>query len=131
MTLARARAKPALTIAGRDLGWLMSLLQATQDTFTVSVVQTTRAVATRLNVSNETVNGAIVQLDAASSAIDVRDLLDRSSGVRFLFIADHLPLRHTVARIIRERGHTVLARDEATFVVAATLTALMAEAEPA
>jgi hypothetical protein len=131
MTMTRSRAKPGLTIAGSDLSWLMELLQATQDTFTVTVVQTAHAISTQLIAREDESTAAVVELHPTSSAIDVRDLLDRSPNVRFVFIADVLPLRHAVARIIRERGHAVLARSEPSFVIAATVAALMAGREGA
>jgi hypothetical protein len=126
MTMARARAKPGLTIAGGDLAWLMDLLRVMQDTYAVTVVHTPRASGMRADVQTGV---AIVELDNRTSAPDVRDLLDASPGVRFLFIADVLPLRHALARIVRARGHAVLARNEPLVVVAATLTALLAEGE--
>jgi hypothetical protein len=129
MTMTGARAKPGLTIAGSSLAWLMELLQVTQDTFTVTIVQTTHAISTPVIVRVDEPAAAIVELNPTSSAIDVRDLLDRSPGVRFIFIADALPLRHAVARIIRERGHAVIARNEPSFVIAATVAALMAPDE--
>jgi hypothetical protein len=109
----------------------MELLRVTQDTFTVTIVQTAHAISTQLIVREGECAGAVVELHATSSTIDVRDLLERSPNVRFLFIADALPLRHAVAHIIRERGHAVLARSEPSFVIAATVAALMAEHEGA
>ena len=72
---------------------------------------------------------AIVTLSDSDSAIDVRALLDRSPGVRFVFVALAPPLRHAVARIIREAGHAVVSVDEPPLVVVATVAALMAREE--
>jgi hypothetical protein len=61
------------------------------------------------------------------SVTDLRDLFARCPGVHFVFVARTLPVRHAVARVIREAGHTVLARSESPLVIAATATALLAE----
>jgi hypothetical protein len=123
---APALRKVHLTIAGSDLGWLMRILQATQTAFSVTAVQASRPVLTLTFSKLGECQAAVVELHAESSAADVRDLLDRSPGVRFVFVADTMPLRHAVARVIREGGHAVISRADPPFVIAATLAALMA-----
>jgi hypothetical protein len=127
--MARAAARTSLTVAGGDLAWLMSVLQATQGTFTVTVVEDPHPVATRIFGDGCDPHAAIVEIDETSAATDVRALLERSPKVRFLFMVRALPLRHAVARVIREGGHAVLSRSERPFVIAATVTALMVERE--
>jgi hypothetical protein len=120
-----------LTIAGSDLSWLMSVLHATHGAFAATVVEMPHPVASLRLRDDEDRAGAIVQIGEDSSAIDVRALLDRSPNVRFVFVANALPLRHAVARVIRERGHAIVSRQDSPFVIAATLIALLAASDQA
>lgn len=115
-----------LVVADSDLNWLMHVLQAAQNAYDVTVVQTARPV-TSLKFSGEGVSCAVVVLSSHDSAMDVRELLDRSPNVRFVFLADELPARPAVGRVIRERRHALLSRKEPPFIIAATAAALMAE----
>jgi hypothetical protein len=127
MTSASVTAKATLTIAGPDLGWLMAVMQAAASAFSVTVVHETDPVRSLRVPRDDRPSCAVVELDEHASALDVRDLFARCPGVRFLFIASELPLRHAVARVIREQGHAWLSRDEIPVVIIATVTALLAE----
>ena len=119
--------KPHLTVAGWDLRWLMTLLTTTQGTYEVSAAHMAHPVSELSLLDQSAPSCAIVTLSARDTAMDVRELLDRSPRTRFVFVTDALPLRPAVARVIRERGHAVLSVDEQPFVIAATAAALMAE----
>jgi hypothetical protein len=123
------RLHPPLTIAGRDLGWLMAITQAAGRTFSVTVVHQTDPVGSLRVPRDGRPSCAIVELDEHASALDLRDLFARCPGVCFLFVAPELPLRHAVARVIRERGHAVVRRSESPLVVVATAVALRTERE--
>jgi hypothetical protein len=129
MSMTKAEAKTSLTIAGGDLHWLMGLVQKVQDSFSVTVVHHPNALSTITVDSEGRRQAAIVELHTGDSAIDVRHFLERSPGVRVTFVADEMPLRHAVARVIRERGHAVVSRREPAFIIAATVAALMASRE--
>ena len=124
MTMTRAEAD--LTLAGTELSRLLPIMQAAGVTFAVTVVHTphpTRGLKVR---TAHTLTCAVVELGPQASSLDVRELLEHSPDVRFVFLTEELPLRHSVARIIREGGHTVLERDDAPVVIAATAVALLA-----
>jgi hypothetical protein len=128
MPVTRSAAKPGLTLAGRDLTMLISVAQATGRTFAVTIAQQTDPV-TSLTWPEPVSEGrevAVVEIHDGDSSTDVHALLERSPGVRFLFLADALPLRHAVARVIRDGGHAVVPRTEPAFVIAATAVALLA-----
>jgi hypothetical protein len=126
MTMAQPRTRTKLTVAGRDLSWLMAILQSGQDSFSMTLAHMGHPV-TKLAIPAATEHEcAIVQLEPEDSVLDVRDLLDRSRNVSFVFVADALPVRHAVARVIRERGQVVVSLRDAPFVIIATATALMA-----
>jgi hypothetical protein len=127
MTSTSVTAKATLTIAGPDLGWLMAVMQAAGRTFSVTVVHQTDPVHSLCVERDDKPSCAVVELDDHASVIDLRDLFARCPGVRFLFIAPELPLRHAVARVIRENGHAWLGRNELPVVIIATVTALLAE----
>jgi hypothetical protein len=115
-----------LTVAGRDLACLLAIMRAVGTAGAVTVAHTAHPTL-ELNVqTGEIPSCAVVELEPMVSAVDVRTLLDRSPGVRFVFLAERLPLRHAVARIIREAGHTALERDDAPVVIAATAMAVLA-----
>lgn len=124
-------AKANLTVAGRDLGRLLRIVQAAGASFAITVVHTAHPTLDVNLSGGQKPSCAVVELEPAASAIDVRALLDKSPGVRFVFLADQLPVRHAVARIIREGGHVVLARDDEAVIIAATATALLASREVA
>jgi hypothetical protein len=127
--MTRQRSDASLTVAGTDLSRLLRITRAAESTFAVTVVHT-RHPTLGLNVRiGQTPNCAVAELEPAASAVDVRALLDQSPDVRFVFLAERLPLRHAVARIIREGGHAVLARDDEPLVIVATATALLAPRE--
>jgi hypothetical protein len=127
MTMTKSEPKTRLTIAGGDLGWLMSVLQPIQNTYAVTVVHTAHPILELGRERGDEPACAIVALSSHDSAMDIRDLLDRSPGVRFVFVAQALPLRPAVARVIREHGHAVLSSVDAPFLIAATAAALMAK----
>jgi uncharacterized protein (DUF58 family) len=131
MTNAMTGTKVSLTVAGSDLSWLMDVVQAVQATYSVTAVQTPHPVSDLSPARSDQPSCAIVALSDDDSAVDVRELLDRSPHVRFVFVAQTLPVRHAVARVIREHGHTVLSCSEPALVIAATATALMTEPESA
>jgi hypothetical protein len=126
-----ASGKPELTIAGTDLDWLMSVLLLAQDTYTVTALHLPDPV-NELPRSNQgsPISCAIVTLSVRDSSMDVRQLLERCPECRFVFVAETLPLRPAVARVIREAGHTVVSAQESPLVITATGTALMAETYP-
>ena len=126
MTMAQPRTRTKLTVAGRDLGWLMALLQSAQDSFNMTLAHMSHPVMELTLPAATEHECAIVQLEPEDSALEVRDLLDRSPNVSFVFVADALPVRHAVARVIRERGQVVVSHRDAPFVIIATATALMA-----
>jgi hypothetical protein len=127
VTSARVTAKASLTIAGPDLGWLMAVMQAAGRAFSVTVVHESDPVHSLRVQGDDGPSCAVVELDGHASVLDLRDLFARCPGVRFLFIATELPLRHAVARVIREHGHAWLGRNERPVVIIATVTALLAE----
>jgi hypothetical protein len=118
-----------LTVAGGDLSWLMAIAHSARGAFGVTVLHRPRALSelTFEGEGNRSIQCAIVELDARTSAMEMHELLDRSPHVRFVFVVGQLPLRHTVAHVIRERGHAVVSRRDAPFVIVATAAALMAE----
>jgi hypothetical protein len=123
------RTETSLTVVGTDLRRLLTIMQAAGAAFAVTVVHTPHPTLGLQVRREQTPSCAVVELEPVASAVDVRALLDRSPGVRFVFLAERLPLRHAVARIIREAGHTVLERDDAPVVIAATVVALLAAHE--
>jgi hypothetical protein len=124
-----SRTETSLTVAGTDLTRLLTIVRTAGAAFTVTVVHTPHPTLGLRVRQDQTPSCAVVELEPAASAVDVRALLEGSPGVRFVFLADRLPLRHTVARIIREGGHTVLEREDAPVVIAATAMALLATHE--
>jgi len=118
-----------LTVAGTDLSRLLTIMQMAGAAFAVTVVHTARSTLDLRVRTDKTPCCAVVELEPAASPLDVRALLEHSPGVRFVFLAEKLPVRHGVARIIREGGHTVLQRDDAPVVIAATAIALLATRE--
>jgi hypothetical protein len=116
----------SVTIAGGDLGWLLSLSQTVQGAYAVTVVHTSHPLRELGPVRGYEPGCAIVALSSHDSAMEVRDLLDRLPRVRFVFVAQALPLRPAVARVIRERGHAAIGRRESPLVIAATASMLMA-----
>jgi hypothetical protein len=126
-----AGTKASLIVAGADLRRLLTIMQAAAAAFAVTVVHTAHPTLDLKVTAQETPSCAVIELEPAASAVDVRALLDQSPGVRFVFLAEQLPVRHAVARIIREGGHAVLERDAAAVVIAATATALIAAHEVA
>jgi hypothetical protein len=104
----------------------MAIMQAAGTAFSVTVVHETDPVRSLRVHADDGPSCAVVELDEHASALDLRDLFGRCPGVRFLFIASELPLRHAVARVIRENGHAWLGRDEMPVVIIATVTALLA-----
>lgn len=130
MTLIKMTPRTGLTIATSDLGRAMSIVQAVQETFDVTVVHAPHPVSDFAVAEAGGATCAIVDVSSDDSAPEVRDLLARSPRVRFVFIAESLPLRHSVARVIRDAGHAVVSITEPAFVVAATAVALLAPAEP-
>jgi hypothetical protein len=124
---AGTRLRPPLTIAGRDLGWSMAIMQAAGSAFSVTIVHESDPVGSLRVQRDDRPSCAVIELDEHASALDLRGLFTRCPGVRFLFIASELPLRHAVARVIRENGHAWLGRDESPIVIIATVTALLAE----
>jgi hypothetical protein len=115
-----------LILAGADLSRLLRIMRTAGAAFAVTVVHAAHpTLGLKLSAEHEP-SCAVVELEPAASVVDVRALLERSPGVRFVFLAENLPLRHAVARIIREGGHTVLGQDDAPVVIAATAMALLA-----
>jgi hypothetical protein len=130
MTMPTTEQHTRLTLADSDLDWLMTVLQTIRSTYAVSIVHTAHPVSELSRAGDTGAACAIVALSSHDSAMDIRELLERSPRVRFVFVAQALPLRPAVARVIREHGHAVLARNESPYVIAATAAALMAESRP-
>jgi hypothetical protein len=121
--------KASLTVAGTDLGRLLNIMQTAGAAFAVTVVHTPHPTLGLHVGAEHTPSCTVVDLEQTASTVDVRALLEHSPGVRFIFLAEELPVRHAVARVIREGGHEVLARDEASVVITATAVALLATHE--
>jgi hypothetical protein len=105
----------------------MAIMQAAGSAFSVTIVHETDPVGSLRVQRDDRPSCAVVELDEHASALDLRDLLARCPGVCFLFIAAELPLRHAVARVMRDNGHAWIGRDESPVVIIATVTALLAE----
>jgi hypothetical protein len=116
----------SLTLVGNDLDRLMELVRITQNAYAVTLVHTSRPLCELHFAEGGMPDCAIVRLCSYDSAMDLRELFERAPGCRFVFVADELPLRHAVARVIHECGHVVVSRDDSPMVVAATATALIA-----
>jgi len=119
----------SLTVAGTDLSRLLPIMQAAGTAFAATVVHTRHPTLGLRVRMDQTPSCAVVELEPAASAADVRELLEHSPDVHFVFLAEELPVRHAVARVIRDGGHAVLRRDDASVVIAATAIALLAAHE--
>jgi hypothetical protein len=131
MSGAKTGEKASLIVAGADLDRLMAIMQPAQNAFKVTIFHAAHAVSSLPASQDQGAAAAVIEIDPTASALDVRALLDRSPNVRFVFVARELPLRHAIARVIRENGHVVVAPDESPLVIAATVAALLAERETA
>lgn len=116
---------PSLTVVGDDLDRLMELVRITQNAYAVTLMRTARPLCELQFPDDGSPDCAIVRLCSYDSAMDLRDLFEHMPACRFVFVADELPLRHAVARVIRERGHAIVSRDDSPMVIAATATALL------
>ncbi len=76
-------------------------------------------------------DAAIVDLHGDETVVGLRELLDRWPTARFLFAVREMPLRATLARIIRDHGGVTLAKDESPMVFASSLVAMLASEDGA
>lgn len=74
---------------------------------------------------NPAPDAAIIELRGNETVVELRGLLDRWPGARWLFAVRKMPLSATLARIIRHHGGVVVAKDETSVVLAATLVGML------
>jgi hypothetical protein len=115
--------RESLTIAGSDLGWLLSIAQSAGSGFAITAVHTSDPIGDA--AYGDGCACAVIELNQRASVVELRELFRRCPHVPFVFVAE-LPLRHAVAHLIREHGHAVLAGNESPLVIMATVAALLA-----
>jgi hypothetical protein len=68
---------------------------------------------------------AVVELTGTETVVELRDMLQRWPATRCLFVVRNMPLSATLARIAKQHGGVILAKDEPPIVITATLIAMM------
>ncbi|MDP9238692.1 MAG: hypothetical protein M3P30_15060 [Chloroflexota bacterium] len=69
----------------------------------------------------------VMALDGMYNLVDVRAILAAGRTTRFVFLVPELPPKAALARVVSQYGATIISRDEAPMVLAATLIAMLAD----
>lgn len=124
---APTQSKVRLVIVGSDFRKVLAHGIAMRSTFDAAMVESFQPLRDAIEVLRQQPDCIITHIAGDQSVVDVRDLVSAANSVRVLFLADALPLRSAIARIITGAGHAVLPESEHTAVVEATLVALLAQ----
>jgi hypothetical protein len=121
-----AARRPRLAIVAPDLPRALARGAALRGLFDPLIVESRRPLRDAMRAVGQQPDCVITRLSAGDSVVEVRDLVFAAGAVPILFLADVLPLRAALARVIDAAGDAVLCESETTAVVEATLIALLA-----
>ncbi|HEY8173822.1 MAG TPA: hypothetical protein VIH21_12115 [Dehalococcoidia bacterium] len=115
-----------MTIVGSDLSEPSRLASTLQGLFDPTIVYSPHPLSDAARAARWMPDCIIVPVTPQDSAIEVREMIEAAGTTRVLFLAESLPLRAPVARLIREASDAVVLRTESPTVIEATLVALLA-----
>jgi hypothetical protein len=119
--------KQRVAIVDRDLRRALIRGVTLQSHFEPTIVQSAHPLRDAAVHMRSGTDALLTLLDGSCSVVDVRELLGASPATPILFLAELMPVRATVARLIGGTGHAVMPLDASDVVVQATLIALLAE----
>lgn len=117
-----------VVVVGQDVAALMGVAVALRGIPVTIVHAESNSLAHAAQAMRHEPAAMLVMLDGDENVVTLRAVLSASPVTRFVFAARQLPLRSTLARIIREHGGIVLSVDESAVVLAATLISVLASA---
>jgi hypothetical protein len=125
-SMSRPGRKPRLVIVAPDLKQVIARGIAFEELFEPTMVQSAHplADATRLMLDHPDV--ILTRLAPADSIVDVRVLTNTARSGSILFLAEAMPVRAPIARVIAESGDLVLDDAQPVAVIEATLIAMLA-----
>lgn len=118
---------PRVTIVGPDLSRVLALGVSMRQLFVPTMVESSQPMRESLGAVRSGADCVIVPLTGRESVVEVRELLSAAGDTAILFLAERLPLRSALARVIDGAGHTILAAAEGSSTIEATLIALLAK----
>ena len=115
-----------VAILGTEFSEPSRLASSLQGLFDATIVYSEHPLSDAARAARWAPDCIIVPVTPRDSAIEVREMIAAAAGTRVLFLAESLPLRAPVARLIREASDTVVLATESPTVIEATLVALLA-----
>lgn len=124
-------AKLAIAIVHDDEHAQIALAEAFSDgPYEVTVADPADTLERARHLVGRHPSAMVVALRGGELIPDVRSLLALSEKTAFVFLVPRIPPHPALARVVREHGSAVLARDEPAVVVVATVVSLLARHTP-
>ncbi len=115
-----------VTLVGRNYIALMDVAVALRGLPVTIVHAESNPLAHALQAASRHPAAMLVMLDGDENVVTLRTVLAAAADTRFVFVPRQMPLRSTLARIIREHGGIVLSADESAVVLAASVISVLA-----
>lgn len=116
-----------IVLIDSDDGGLMAITVAlTKLRFPVMAVQPRAPLSAAARLARREPAAIVMALDGVYNLVDVRALLAAGGGTRFVFLIPELPPKAALARVVNQYSATILSKEEAPLVLAATLIAMLA-----